>query len=295
MTFASVCTQLVLRVVAISLLLVPSAAQAREAWLLGFHTEPIRYPGEPDCEALQWQDKEYFFNSKATPAVVRLLGISNGPKPVGAQDITIPANSLFATSISQPPFRWDPCVFSCDVTIFVAHVDIPEGVLISSRAEVVSSLFTMPDTICPLPGFTAKVFAGQPLVVKLGLAPAGSPQYHLGIDIGTDTDGDSGAAGDTRASIGVYNQASVVANATIETRRGCDDALIERRNLTIPPNTVFQFGGFSTDTSGCGAGIKTPRYAVYAIVTVDQPGFSYAISLRNDMLPTFVGTSPMTQ
>lgn len=277
-----------------ALTVTPPSARGAEAWVVCFATAPVHYAGEPGCESLAWQDLQYFFNSNPTAATVRLLGTSNGPRSPLAQDITIGANSLFARSAGAgvEGLAWDPCLGSCPVTIFVAHLDVPEGVFLSSRAEV----FALAVGACP-PEVRPKVLAGLPLPVKRELTPAGVPQQHLGIDTGTD-DGAAGGASSAsaRTSIGIYNPAAVAANATIEIRRGCDDVVIERRTVTVPPNSLVQFGGFAWDTSGCGffKG-KAPSYSAYAVVTVDQPSFSYAISLRNDMPPKFAGTAPVTQ
>lgn len=275
--------------------LVPAAALASDAWVLGFRTTYIRYPGEADCEALSWQDKLYFFNANSAAATVRLIGISNGGTNRTGLGLTIASKTSFSVSASSSALPWDPCLGGCPVTLFVAHLDVPAGVSISSRAEVISTLLPMPDTVCPLPGFKARVFAGLSLPVKKELTPAGVPQYHLGIDAGTDTDGESGPAADARTNIGIYNQAGVTANATIETRRVCDDLVIEQRTVSVPANSVIQFGGLSSDTASCVETIKSPRYAAYAVVTVDQPSFSYAMTLRNDMVPEFAGTSAVTQ
>jgi hypothetical protein len=274
-----------------------ASAQGSEAWVVCLRTTYLTgYVGQAACEGLSWHDKLYFFNSNPEAVSVKLLGVSNGPLNPYAQDITVPAGSLFAANVSAPPVSWDPCVSSCPVTIFVARVDVPDGVLMSSRLEVVSSEVFASDSVCPLGGpldFIPGEFAGVPLPVRRELTPTAVRQYHLGIDAGSA--GFGAAAADARTNIGIYNQASVTANGTIETRRGCDDMVIERRVVTIPPNSIVQFNGLSSNTSGCGAGIKAPRHTAYAIVTVDQPSFSYAITLRNDLPPKFAGTAPVTQ
>lgn len=280
-----------------ALALASASARGSDAWVVSLRTTYLTgYVGQAACEGLSWQDKLFFFNANAEPALVTLLGVSNGPMNPHAQDITIPANSLFAASVAGPPISWDPCVSSCPVTIFVAHLDVPDGVFVSSRVEVVSSGFSTPGIVCPLGeplDFIPGEYAGLPLPVKRELTPAGAPQYHLGIDAGSA--GIGLAAAEARTNIGIYNAATVTANATIESHRGCDDVVIERRTVTIPPNSIVQLNGLSSSTSGCGDGIKAPRHTAYAIITVDQPGLSYAITLRNDLSPKFAGTTPVTQ
>lgn len=267
-----------------------SGATGSEVWIVGLGTSPIHYSGLPDCESLAWRDKQYFFNSNGTAATVRLLDISNVAANPLVQEFTIPPNSLSSiTAVDTLPLN--ACQFSCPPTVFAAHLDVPSGVSISSRAEILALGFECPAGIVP------RVLAGLTLPVKRSLISAGVPQYHLGIDTGTDADAvDSAFAASSRTSVGVYNDGSVAANGTVEIRRGCDDVVIERRAVTIPAKSLIQFGGFASDTSGCGSSQgKAPSYALYAVVLVDQPSFSYAISLRNDTPPTFVGTSPMTQ
>jgi len=66
------------------------------------------------------------------------------------------------------------------------------------------------------------------------LAAINAPQVVLGTDL---------AETPNRQNIIVFNSANVQATADVVIRRACDDALLESRRLTIPPNTVLQFGG----------------------------------------------------
>jgi hypothetical protein len=121
------------------------------------------------------------------------------------------------------------------------------------------------------------------------LTPPGVPQVHLATDIGGDV---SGVADDGRTNVGVYNASSVLATATVELRRGCDGVLVASRSAAIPPNTIVQLNGFPFASQGCST-INTAPYETYVVVTVDQPSFTYAITLSNSRPPfTPVGTSP---
>jgi hypothetical protein len=177
---------------------------------------------------------------------------------------------------------------ACASTVFVAHLDVPDGMFVSSRAEVDDS-----SDACPSGELKTRTLAGLALPVVRALTPPRVLQYHLGIDAGTDDcPSSSCGAASARITIGIYNGGAADATAIVETRRGCDDKIMERRVVSVPSNTVLQFGGFPSDTSGCsGVNRKTSGSSIYAVVTMDQPGFSYAISLRNDMPPYLSGSA----
>jgi hypothetical protein len=132
--------------------------------------------------------------------------------------------------------------------------------------------------------------------VVRALTPPRVLQYHLGIDAGTDDcPSPSCGSASARITIGIYNAGAGDATAIIETSRGCDDKIMERRVVGVPANTVLHFGGFPSDTSGCSdVNRKSPKSSIYAVVSMDQPGFSYAISLRNDTPPYLSGTAPVS-
>ena len=262
-----------------------SSAYASDAWVVSLGTGPIHYAGQPDCFSIRWHDMQHFFNSNATLETVRVLGLSNNvPLAPSPQNITLFGNSLYASSFSS----LDKCLTDgvCASTVFVAHLDVPHGMFVSSRAEVDDS-----PGACPSGELKTRTLAGLPLPVVRALTPPRVLQYHLGIDAGTvDCPSPSCGSASARITIGIYNGGVADATAIIETRRGCDDKIMERRVVTVPANTVLQFGGFPSDTSGCGGvDAKTPKSSIYAVVTMDQPGFSYAISLRNDMPPYLSG------
>jgi hypothetical protein len=232
---------------------------------------------------------QLFFNSQPTLETVRLLDLSNG-LPTQPHNITLFGNSLHAESFAS----MDGCFAqdSCPATIFVAHLDVPDGVTVSSRAEVND----LPEDTCPSAPAGSRTLAGLPLPVKRELTPPRVLQYHLGVDTGTDAcAGPSCGSASSRITIGIYNAGAVTATAIVETRRGCDDKTMERRIVMVPSNSVVHAGGFPSDTSGCAAFEgKAPNYSMYAVVSMDQPGFSYAISLRNDAPPYLSGTAPVS-
>jgi len=99
-------------------------------------------------------------------------------------------------------------------------------------------------------------------------------------------------ADDGRTNVGVFNAGSVAATATVELRRGCDDVLVASRSVAVPPNSIVQLNGLPFASEGCSA-IRTAAYETYVVVTVDQPSFSYAITLSNKRPPWIpVSSSP---
>ena len=114
------------------------------------------------------------------------------------------------------------------------------------------------------------------------LTSAGVPQVHLGTDIGSADLG--GTPGNGRTNVGIYNAGSVAASATVELRRACDGVLVASQAVAIPANSIVQLVGFSSVFQGCTA-IDTAAFESYVVVTVDQPSFSYAVTLSNDRPP----------
>jgi len=70
------------------------------------------------------------------------------------------------------------------------------------------------------------------------------------------------------------------------------DALLQADQFTIPANAVVQKTVLSsTQIAKCPFAGES---VWYAIVTVDQPSFAYAIGLANDTLPKFPGVVALT-
>lgn len=111
---------------------------------------------------------------------------------------------------------------------------------------------------------------------------------HLGTDIG----GNGSGSDDGRTNIGIYNAGGTTARATAELRRACDDTLLEARTASVPPNEILQLNNFSSVFTGCSA-LRAAAYETYVVVTVDQPSFSYAVTLSNQRPPWIpVSSSP---
>jgi hypothetical protein len=117
--------------------------------------------------------------------------------------------------------------------------------------------------------------------VVRALIPAGKPHVLLGADIGGDA---SGTADDGRTNVGIYNGGTASATASIELRRGCDGGLLETRSVAIPANEIVQVNGLSNEFIGC-TDLDMGTYEAFVVVTVDQPSFSYSVTLSNVRLP----------
>src|SRR5262249_41452394 len=170
--------------------------------------------------------------------------------------------------------------------LWVARLDVPESV------EVVSRLLAIAGANVPcaggFPGGSTHVYAGLAMPVVRALTPPGVAQVHLGTDIG----GDGVGSDDGRPNIGIYNGGATTELATAELRRTCDGTLLERRAASIPANAIIQLNNFSSVFSGCPA-LDAAPYETYVVLTVDQPSFSYAVTLSNRHPPWIpVSSSP---
>src|SRR5215472_11047764 len=108
----------------------PASVQAADTWIVCFGTQPLHYAGQPECRTIAWHDMQLFFNSQPTLETVRLLDLSNGLS-AAPLNITMFGNSFQADSFAS----LDSCLAlgSCPATVFVAHLDVPHGVTVSSR------------------------------------------------------------------------------------------------------------------------------------------------------------------
>ena len=86
---------------------------------------------EPPFKYLRWNDHLVFHNTTDQDAVIRLLGVSNGPRRPEAIDLTVPARR--SRSVAGTLFDWHP---SSGESPWVNRLDVPLGVLLTSRLEV---------------------------------------------------------------------------------------------------------------------------------------------------------------
>ena len=134
------------------------------------------------------------------------------------------------------------------------------------------------------PGIDRRTVTAFPLPVHS--TPYESATF-LGSDLGSD---ENGLATNARINVVVYNSSSLPSVAVVESRRACDESVIERRTVSLAGNTAAQLAGLSTVTAGCTTADNTS--GSYVVVSLDQPGLAWETTLANGVLPlTPVGVS----
>lgn len=235
-----------------------------EAYAIRFSL--VTFPNGDCLAGILWHDDILFHNTTTGDLRVRLLGISNGTTPQPPSDLLVPAGR---TASATGNTNWDAVNEAGLGPIWVVHLDVPAGIVFQSRAD----------------GYTVLCGSGLPpspfpdrgsfsLPVARNLTPARTSRTFLGTDFGFDP---------SHTNVGVYNGGSVAAQAIIETRQGCDDAVLDRRTVGVPPNTVVQISGIGSETSCRATNALTSPWTRYIVVTVDQPSFSYVIKRLEDL------------
>lgn len=224
-----------------------------------------------------WLDDTLFYNPGTQPAIVRILGISNGPlQPDAPNSLTIPPRTVVSLRSSigtflNPPGAGNPA----RGIVWVLHLDVPAGLVVESRNEFYRvAHFGPPVTNPPVGRVSMPVFRR--------LASAAEPQVILGTDLGLTK---------TRINVGIYNAGAIPATAKIEIRRACDDSLTDSRSVTIPPNTTLQIGPMVEGSDVCSPSIPPPPgephrpdpWVRYTVVTVDQPSLSYVANVTEEV------------
>lgn len=254
--------------------LAQSRLGAAEVYVLRFRTNVLY--ASPPCTVVDWRDELLFHNGTAADKTVLNLATTAGEaRPPGR--LVVPAGRTHSTlgrdglrDLGGDPFG---------AALLVNKLDVPEGVVVSSRADV----FGRPPD-CGGISSTIYSFGNLPLPVIRSLMPANGRQVHLTVDLGIYR---------RRTNVIVYNGGSASATARIEFRAGCDDALLSERFVAIGANSVVQVQGFSDDPLGrscLGAGLTTD-FTRYIVVTVDQPSFSHVVTISNEFLTPTIGVT----
>ena len=244
-------------------------AQASDAYLVRFNVAVDGVPN--DCVTIIWHDQALLFNHAATPALVHITGISNGPPIFATPDFfVVPPNR--ATLLEDVlGVSWQPKY----PTPYILHLDVPSGVSIESRDEFyLRSCIFLPPSIGSLGHASMPVFAN--------LTPAGTPQIHLGTDLGEHR---------SRTNVIVYNAGNVAGTAHVELRRTCDGSLTDERTVVVPANTTIQIGGLAMGFDTC----TLPSFGSfmrYTVVTVDQPSLSVVSNVTETQPGFFSGKVP---
>ena len=264
------------------LLLGPTFAVAKDAYLVRF----LSVDGQNAlCHKAIWTSDVLFYNRTSTDVVVRLLGISNGTMPITVDTaLPVPPGRVIAMGRLPSKFAWVPGPPRPDnERLWVMHLDIPDGVTVENRNEVTDNEWCT-DVGSGSRGPVGKV--SMPVITQL--TPAGTPQVTLGTDI---------VARGSRTNVMVYNAGSQAATATIEIRRACDEATVDRQIVSVPPRTIRQFGGFTNDiTTLCDfTNLPAQPYVRYTIVTVDQPSFTIVSTLTESQQPSVGDVTPLIE
>ena len=265
-------------------LIAARAAQAGDVYVVRFTSQGGSFRDVSDCTNREWQDQLVFHNSGSNDESIGLLGVSNGAPNANPQELTVPAG---LTRLSNPlhPSAIDTWAPDPSPPLWVAHLEVPDGVSITSRARVLTIEF-----LCSHPqlGSINRVYAGLPLPVVRSLTPASVPQVHMATDIGGVVGGATPKS-DSRINVGVYNGGAATAAVSIDVHRACDDAVLSQLSLSIPPNTIIQNAGLTVTSESCSEHL--PALDTYVVVTADQPSFSYVVTLSNQSPPLFPATS----
>lgn len=246
--------------VALSMLVAGAPLAAAELWVM-------HGGAGGECNQIRWTTDTLFLNRSSAPAVVRLLGLSDGPDDVIQREITLPPNAL--TSIAgTAAFAWRP---ASAASSFFLHLDVPAEVVTTNVLNVgkgdchlgapepdASTLF---GTIA-LPKFTAPT-------------PAGERRDVLGTDLGLLS---------ARTNVGVYNVSSEPAVADVQLLRGCDGQLLDRATFQVAPNSSRQVSLNARSLPPCTAR-RVQEWVNDVAITVSQPSISYVASVINGEVP----------
>jgi hypothetical protein len=272
---------------AVLIVLSSGAAQARDVYVVRFNTlrEPVLFASP--CSYFSYQDHLVFYNAGSSDATVQLRGVSNGTA-TNPQSLRIQAGKARSSTGSvgggdAATASWAP---EPQPFLWVVHLEVPDQVQIISKLWVLTS---EPGSCTSFPVVSGRAYTGVRMPLVEALTPAGVPQVHLGTDLESDT---GGAVGTGRTNVGIYNAGTVAASALVELRRACDGGLVASQNAAIPANSIVQLVGFPSAFQGCTT-IDTAGFESYVVVTVDQPSFSYAVTLSNERPPFApLGVSP---
>jgi hypothetical protein len=249
-----------LLLLATMLLPVARSAAAGDIYLFQAHAEgPRVFDATADGAAIiEWSTDAFFFNTSTTDAVVALLDDYEG------MQFIVPAQRSVSLSTVLPP------------RIFgFLHASVPDGVVVENALLIGS----VQDTIPTLPTPPIYRYGKVQVPVFRALVPRNTPQVHLATFLGEQQ---------SHLNVWIYNGATVSAQAHIEVRRQCDDAIVDETTTIVGPKNSLVVGSLASGFAGCrvpGATVSWIGGSIYTIVTVDQPSLSFVSTVANGRIP----------
>jgi len=231
-----------------------------------------RGPALISGELIYWSTDALFFNRGAADARVKLLGVSNGGGSGAPPQFTLPPQR--SASLERIAPVWKP---GSVPPLWLVHLDLPADVSVESLLFI-GTIFDFGGGTPPI--IRPNRFGKVRVPVFTALVPANQPQVHLGTYFGEMP---------SRINVAVYNASTTIASTRIEIRQQCDDTVVATRVVSVPPDAVVQFTGFPAEERQCPefipGTIGGPPGAVYTVVTVDQPSFTFVSNLSNSESP----------
>jgi hypothetical protein len=182
-----------IRILFLATVLAATTVDAREVHVIGGFARgaDISY-----CLWLNWESDVLFYNVGATPAVVRVLNVSNGSIDAPTDTLMLPPRTVISLRASDGKF-WIPQPREHGfVPLWVWRFEVPDTVQVTSFLE-------LHESNCAIEGFGA--VRGQITLPTFDrLVPGGQEQVFLGTDLGNR---------DRRVNVAVYNTGPAAATA----------------------------------------------------------------------------------
>ena len=246
---------------------VATVADAADIYLVRFNA----LSRQNGCVSVMWHDEAMLFNGNTGPVTVKVLGVSQGQPVSGSPDSFVVPPGRAVTLDDALGHGW-----SNVAQLYIMHLDVPQGVRVSSRNDVYlhNDCIVLP----PRPGALGQVA----MPVFTTLTPSGVPQVHLGTDLGEFP---------SRTNVGIYNAGNVAAQARIELRRMCDNSVVDQRTFVVPANGTVQVGALVAGANVCTSASQS-EWLRYTVVTVDQPSLTFVSNVRETLPNDGMGFIP---
>ena len=254
---------------------------AADAWVIRFRTQFPYVYFEPPCgPSVYWTSEVLFHNTSDKPQTVRLLSGTGTFPTVVSGAMVIGPHSTRSTVQGRADAEIGDDNSPSPSGVGVHHFDVPDAVAVGSRAD----MFANDPTSSCVEGTGFSILGSLPLPVFRQLVPANQPQVHLGADLGINP---------RHTNVIIYNGSTFVATATVEYRAACDEELIDKRSVTLQPNSVVQVVRLTDEPQKiCPFSSSAESTTRYVTVTMDQPGFSHVMTVSDvSTYPTIGVTS----